>query len=55
MINKTSRSKALFAQARNLYYRAVTEKEQAFYNAKFQNCKCDMKGTWRLINSLLGK
>ena len=32
---KTSRSKALFAQARNLYHRAVKEKKQAFYKALF--------------------
>ena len=43
MINKTSRSKALFAQARNLYYEGEKEK-QAFYKAKFQNYKCDIKG-----------
>ena len=57
MINKTSRSKAVsvFAQARNLYYRSVKEKIQAFYKAKFQNFTCDIKGTWRLINFLLGK
>ena len=55
MINKTFRSKALFARARNFYYRTVKEKKQAFYKAKFPNYKCDIKGTWRLINSLLGK
>ena len=42
MINKTFRSKALFARARNLYYRTVKEKKQAFYKAKFQNYKCDI-------------
>ena len=51
---QTSRSLALFDQARNLCYRAV-KKKQAFYKAKFQNQKCDIKGTWQLINSLLGK
>ena len=55
MTNKTSRTKALFTQARNLYYRAVKEKKQAFYKNKFQMHKCDIKGTWRYINSLLGK
>ena len=31
MINKTSRSKALFAQARNLCYRAVKEKKNMLF------------------------
>ena len=55
MTNKTSRTKALFTQARNLYYRAVKEKKQAFYITKFQMHKGDIKGTWQYINSLLGK
>ena len=32
-----------------------SKKKQAFYKAKFQNRKCDIKGTWHLINSLLEK
>ena len=55
MTNKTSRTKALFIQARNLYYKAVKEKKQAFYKTKFQMHKRDIKGTWWYINSLLGK
>ena len=55
MTNKTSKTKALFTRARNLYYRAVKEKKQAFYKTKFQMHKCDIKGTWRYFNSLLGK
>ena len=31
MTNKTSRTKALFTQAKNLYHRAVKGKKQAFY------------------------
>ena len=56
MTNKTSRTKALFTKARNLYYRVIKEKKkQAFYKTKFQMHRCDIKGTWRYINSLLGK
>ena len=47
MTNTISRKKALVTQARNLYYRAVKEKKQAFYKTKFQMHKSDLKGTWR--------
>ena len=55
MTNKISSTKALFTQARNLYYRAVKVKKKAFYKTKFKMHKCDIKGTWRYINSLPGK
>ena len=36
MTNKTFRTKALFTQARNLYYRAVKEKNRLFTKPSFK-------------------
>ena len=55
MTNKTSRTKALFTQTRNLFAAQLKKKKQAFYKTKFQMHKYDIKGTWRYIISLLGK
>ena len=39
MTNKTSRTKALFTQARNLYYRAVKEKKTGFLQNQVSNAQ----------------
>ena len=52
---KNSKIKEAFAKARNLYFRTVELKKKAFYLNKFNSCKYDIKCTWKLMNTLLGK
>ena len=33
----------------------LKQKKQKYYNLKFNNCKKDIKSTWKLINSIIGK
>ena len=53
--NKNPQTRQAFTQARNLYFSTVKTKKQEYYNLKFNNCKKDIKSTWKLINSIIGK
>ena len=52
---KNQKNKEAFLKCRNLYFRTVKLKKQAFYLKKFNSYKHDLKRTWLMINSLLGK
>ena len=38
-----------------MYFFTVKTKKQEYYNLKFCSCKKDIKSTWKLINSIIGK
>ena len=53
--NKNPQTRQAFTQATNLYFSTVKTKKQKYYNLKFNNCIKDIKSTWKLINSIIGK
>ena len=38
-----------------MYFSIVKRKKQEYYKLKFNNCKKDIKRTWKLIKSIIGK
>ena len=53
--NKNPQTRQAFTKARNLYFFTVKTKKQEYYNLKFNNCKKDIKSTWKLINFIIEK
>ena len=53
--NKIPQTRQAFTQVRNLYFFTVKTEKREYYNLKFNNCKKDIKSTWKLINSIIGK
>ena len=48
-------SKVNYNKARNIYFRTLKEKKEAYYSSVFERHKNNLKQIWKIVNNLLGK
>ena len=47
--------KSLYSASRNLYFRKIKQAKREYYQKHLIDVKNDVKGTWKVINSVLGR
>ena len=48
-------SKVNYNKARNIYFRTLKEKKEAYYSSVFERHKNNLKQIWKIVNNLFGK